>query len=89
MGSPGDALIGISTSGNSKNIIKAVKKARQINMETILLLGRDGGALMTAADNTIVAPSVSTARIQEVHAFILHVWAEFIEKTLTHEIEHP
>ncbi|MBN1931460.1 MAG: D-sedoheptulose 7-phosphate isomerase [Desulfobacterales bacterium] len=88
LGSSGDALIGISTSGNSKNIIKAVEKAKQIHMETILLLGKDGGMLMTTADNIIVVPSISTARIQEVHAFILHVWAEFIEETLTSEIKH-
>ena len=83
LGAPGDILISISTSGNSKNIIMAANKASELNMMTIGLLGKDGGKLKTMVDNPIVAPSKITAHIQEMHIFILHVWADIIETFLS------
>lgn len=81
IGSPGDLLIGISTSGNSENVIQAIKAAHHKNISTIALLGKHGGPISELAEWVIHAPATRTARIQEVHAFILHVWAEMIENT--------
>ena len=82
IGSPGDVLIGISTSGNSENVIRAARKAREKQILVIALLGETSGQLSALADLTIHAPAASTPRIQESHAFILHVWAEMIEDAL-------
>jgi D-sedoheptulose 7-phosphate isomerase len=82
LGCTGDLLIGISTSGNSENVIRAAKMAREKNIAVIALLGKKSGQLSTFADLTIHAPSTSTPRIQEAHVFILHVWAEMLENNL-------
>lgn len=82
LGVSGDALIGISTSGQSKNVIQAAIQAREKGMQTIGLLGNSGGKLIEHADISVVIPSDITARIQEVHIFILHFWAEMIESTM-------
>lgn len=82
LGQPGDSFIGISTSGNSENIIAAVKQARQQGMTTIGLLGRDGGALASLVDHAVVIPDTTTARIQEAHIFVLHYWADLIERSI-------
>ena len=82
LGAPGDCLIGISTSGNSRNVIKAAEAARGIGMPIIGLLGRDGGALRALCDVAIVVPSESTARIQEAHGFIGHTLCGLIESAL-------
>ena len=82
LGVPGDCLIGISTSGNSRNVIKAAEAARGIGMHIIGLLGRDGGALRALCDVAIVVPSESTARIQEAHGFIGHTLCGLIESAL-------
>lgn len=79
---PGDALIGISTSGNSPNVINAVDQARALHVLTIGLAGNSGGDLASAADAVLTVPSNSTQRIQEAHIFILHCWAMAIEKAL-------
>lgn len=79
IGSPGDLLIGISTSGGSENVIQALKKAHEKNISTIALLGKNSGPLSQLAGMTIHAPATRTARIQEMHAFILHYWAEMVE----------
>lgn len=79
---PGDALIGISTSGNSPNVINAVNQARALHVLTIGLTGNSGGDLASAADAAVTVPSSSTQRIQEAHIFILHCWAMAIEKAL-------
>ncbi len=81
-GQPGDAFIGISTSGNSENIICAAKTAKQIGMKTIGLLGAGGGSICDQVDMAIVVLSNQTPRIQEMHILILHYWAAFIENTL-------
>ena len=75
-----DAVIGISTSGNSENIIRGVNKANSIGAFTIGLLGNDGGKLKDAVNLPIIIPSNDTARIQEVHITIGHIICEIIEE---------
>ncbi|MBR2506570.1 MAG: SIS domain-containing protein, partial [Bacilli bacterium] len=70
--SSGDLLIGISTSGNSKNVLKAFEIAKQKGIKTIGLSGRDGGAMNELCDINVVVPSNDTARIQEMHILIIH-----------------
>lgn len=82
LGRQGDVLIGISTSGGSENVLLAVESARGKKMQTIGLLGNQGGRLGSAVDVAVVVPHQVTARIQEVHLFILHFWAAFIEARL-------
>ena len=79
LGRPGDLLVGISTSGNSPNVILAVEAAKQLGIRTIGLLGRDGGKLKDLVDDAIIVPCPITARIQEVHQMIYHFWCETIE----------
>jgi len=82
LGSPGDILVGLSTSGNSMNVIKAVESAKKKNIKTIALLGRDGGMLADLADASLVVPVQSSMRIQEVHITVIHTWCELIEDAL-------
>ena len=82
LGRPGDILIGISTSGHSENVIRAVKQAESLDMKRVGLLGKDGGSLKGLVDQAIVVDSATTARIQETHIFILHYWAWQIESGL-------
>jgi D-sedoheptulose 7-phosphate isomerase len=82
LGREGDCLIAISTSGNSRNVIRAAEAARAGGMRTIGLLGRDGGKLRTLCDIPIVVPSASTARIQEAHSFIGHTLCGLVEQAL-------
>ena len=79
LGRPGDTLIGISTSGHSKNVLRAVAAAKAKGLQTIGLLGRDGGALAATVDRAVVVEHPRTARIQEGHILILHYWAMHIE----------
>jgi phosphoheptose isomerase len=81
-GKPADVLIAITTSGQSKNIRRALEEAKASQLKTIALLGRDGGASGGFADIDLVVPGDSTARIQEGHKFILHVLCEMIEPRL-------
>lgn len=81
-GRQGDILVGISTSGNSKNVIRAVKRGKSLDMKTVGLLGKDGGILKPLVDQAIVVENAATARIQEAHIFILHYWAWLIESGL-------
>lgn len=82
LGHKGDCLVAISTSGNSRNVIRAARAARAAGIHTIGLLGRDGGALRELCDVPIVVPSMSTARIQEAHSFIGHVLCGLVERDL-------
>lgn len=79
LGKAGDVLIGISTSGNSENIISAVISAKKIGITTIALLGGTGGKLRDVSDMSIIVPSSTTARIQEAHIFICHTLCGLIE----------
>lgn len=82
LGRSGDLLIGISTSGNSRNVLRAVEEAKKQGMQTIGLLGRDGGQLRSLCDHSIVVPSLVTARIQECHILIGHTLCGLIEQEL-------
>jgi len=82
MGQSGDIFIGISTSGNSKNIINAFEVAKKKNILTVALVGKDGGEMAKLADIALVVPSDSTPRIQESHILIGHILCDIIEKEI-------
>jgi D-sedoheptulose 7-phosphate isomerase len=82
LGRSGDLLVGISTSGNSKNVILAVEAARRNGMKTVALLGKDGGKLKSMVDLPIVIPAESTDRIQEAHIKVIHTVIETVERAL-------
>ncbi len=82
LGRPGDCLVGISTSGNSGNVLRAFAAARRGGLATIGLLGRDGGRLAALSDARIVVPSRTTSRIQEAHIFIGHNLCALVERGL-------
>ncbi len=82
LGNSSDILIAISTSGNSPNVINAVKKSKEKNIYSIGLIGKDGGKLLNLCDSCITVKSNDTARIQEAHIFIGHILCTLIEKKL-------
>jgi D-sedoheptulose 7-phosphate isomerase len=82
IGREGDVLIGISTSGNSKNIIKAVQTAKSMGIKTICLLGSGGGKLKEECTLPIIVPSHNVQRIQESHITIGHILCEITEREL-------
>ena len=77
-----DVVIGISTSGNSKNVIKGIKVAKKMNANTIGLLGSKGGKLKQIVDVPIIVSSTSTPKIQEVHRVISHIICKIVEERL-------
>jgi len=79
LGRPGDVAVGISTSGESPNVIAALQAARGQGLKTIALTGRDGGGVGRAADIHVNVPDENTARVQEVHRTLLHVICQVIE----------
>lgn len=79
---PGDVLMAISTSGNSRNILRAIEAARKINVNVIGLTGGSGGQMQDACDLCLCVPSKSTARIQEMHITIGHAICELVEERL-------
>lgn len=82
LGRAEDVLIGISTSGNSRNVMRAVDEAKALGILTIGLLGRDGGKLAALCDHSIIVPSQTTARIQEAHILIGHTICGGVEQLL-------
>ena len=76
---PGDVLVGISTSGNSKNICNAFRKAKDLGVITVALTGKTGGEMKTMADLLLNVPSEDTPRIQESHIMIGHIICEKVE----------
>jgi D-sedoheptulose 7-phosphate isomerase len=82
LGAKADALVGISTSGKSENVLAALTAARDKGMCTIGLLGKDGGTIAQQVDHAIVVPEHDTQRIQECHILIGHIWMELIEHEL-------
>ena len=82
IGRPGDVLVGISTSGRSPNVNAAFTTARSVGVTTVGLLGKGGGDAVGLVDHALVVPSASTARIQEAHILIGHVFCEIIESEL-------
>ncbi|MFA6142265.1 MAG: D-sedoheptulose 7-phosphate isomerase [Candidatus Omnitrophota bacterium] len=83
LGKKGDVALAISTSGNSKNVLEAVKKAKAVGIRTIALAGCDGGMLKKECDISIVVASRDTPRIQESHIMIGHILCELIEEGLS------
>jgi D-sedoheptulose 7-phosphate isomerase len=81
-GVEGDVAIGLSTSGNSSNVIEAMDAAREIGMATIAFTGGDGGKLAGAVDHAVIIPAGATPRIQEGHLLCAHILCEIVESTL-------
>ena len=81
-GKEGDMFIGISTSGNSGNVIKAVERAKELGMKTVALLGKDGGKLKGMCDYEFIIPGETSDRIQEIHMMILHIIIEGVERIM-------
>ncbi|MBI5872922.1 MAG: SIS domain-containing protein [Candidatus Omnitrophica bacterium] len=79
LGRPGDIAFAISTSGNAKNILEAVRQANKMKLKTIGLTGKKGGGLSQTAGLSLIVPSNVTARIQESHILIIHILCELIE----------
>src|SRR5881275_619475 len=82
-GQPEDVLICLTTSGKSRNVLRAMEEAKARKLKTIAFLGRDGGSTIGIADVDLLVASDSTARIQEAHQFLLHVLCEIIEARLS------
>jgi D-sedoheptulose 7-phosphate isomerase len=82
LGQSGDVLICLTTSGQSKNVVRALEEAKAHKLKTIALLGRDGGSTIGVADIDLLVRSNSTARIQEAHQLLLHVLCEIFESHL-------
>jgi len=80
---PGDLLIGISTSGNSPNVLRALEVARANGIDTIGLSGRDGGTLKEIADICLIVSADNTARVQEAHILIGHILCDLVERHFT------
>ena len=81
-GHAGDVLVGISTSGNSQNIVNAFEKAREMSIKTVAMTGRGGGKMKELADLCLNVPSTDTPRIQESHIMVGHIICELVETTL-------
>jgi len=79
LGQPGDIALGISTSGNSRNVVEAIARARQLGLKTIVLTGHGGGQLAGISDVCLAVPSTVTARIQESHLLMAHAVCELVE----------
>ncbi len=82
LGNGNDVFIGLSTSGNSSNIIKALSAAKEKDMKTLLFLGKDGGLLKGEADLEIIIEGKTSDRIQEIHMLVLHILVEGLEKKI-------
>lgn len=82
IGQPGDVAWGLSTSGSSPNVVKALEAARKGEMITIGVTGRDGGQIASMVDHSLVVPSGSTPRVQEVHITVGHVICEMVDYKL-------
>ena len=83
LGEQGDVLIGISTSGRSKNVVLAIQKAREMGIVTIALIGEAMGPVSDAADITVSIPSTDTPRIQEGHITFGHILCDLVERAIT------
>ncbi len=82
LGQPGDVLIGFTTSGKSKNVVRAIEEATRKGMPSICFLGRDGGFTKGKATIDLLAPGKSTARIQEAQKLLYHVLCEMVDEKL-------
>ena len=82
LGQKGDVLMALTTSGKSRNVLLALEKARELGLESICLLGRDGGFTKGVATLDLLAPGPNTARIQEAHKLLFHVICEIVDARL-------
>jgi D-sedoheptulose 7-phosphate isomerase len=82
LGNAGDVAVGISTSGNSPNVVEGVRAAKRMGLVTVALTGAGGGRLKDEVDYCVAVPSTDTPRVQEAHALIGHVWCELVERAL-------
>jgi len=82
LGKPGDVLIGISTSGKSANVVRALRAGRELGLVSVGLLGGDGGTALAQCDLALVVPSSVTGRVQESHIAVIHVVIELVEDML-------
>ena len=82
LGHPGDLLIAISTSGNSENVLRAVKAAKKRQMAVFGMLGKDGGKLKDQCDCYLLAPGATSDRIQEIHMMVFHILIEAVENQM-------
>lgn len=82
LAAPGDLIVGISTSGNSPNVLKALELAREKGCRTVALLGADGGAIKDVCHLALIVPTGDTPRVQEGHITIIHIVCDLLEKTL-------
>ena len=82
LGHPGDLLLAISTSGNSKNIVRAAETAKSQKMFVFGLIGKDGGKLKDQCDTYLIAPGDTADRIQEIHIKVLHILIEHVERLM-------
>ena len=80
LGNPGDVLLAISTSGNSKNCVKALKLAKQMNIHTVAYTGNEGGQMSALADINVIIPSKTTMKIQESHLALEHIYCMVVER---------
>ena len=88
IGQPGDVFLAISTSGNSKNIVKALRQAKMGGIATIGFIGSDGGLMCALCDYTIVVPSAVTQNIQESHLALEHIFCMLVERfTFGHDLD--
>jgi len=87
-GRKGDVLVGISTSGNSENVLRALIKAKSLGMITVAMTGKDGGKMAEYADFLLAVPSKDTPRIQEVHILLGHIICEIVEHEIFGEKNH-
>jgi D-sedoheptulose 7-phosphate isomerase len=82
LGNPGDVLVGLTTSGNSGNVLRAFEVARERGLKTLALLGRDGGSAAGVADVELVVPVEATARIQEAHQVLIHLICAEVQEAI-------
>lgn len=82
LGRQGDVALGISTSGNSPNVLRAFETAREMGLRSVALTGGDGGKMARLADLSLIVPSEDTPRIQEAHIFLEHLLCDLVEQML-------
>lgn len=82
LAAPGDMVVGISTSGNSPNVLQALELAREKGCRTVGLLGKDGGSIKDLCDLALIVPTDDTPRVQEGHITIIHIVCDLLEKTM-------
>jgi D-sedoheptulose 7-phosphate isomerase len=81
-GRPGDIALGLSTSGNSSNVVAGLRAAREGGLVTVALVGERGGKMAEYADHVVTVPSADTPRVQESHILLGHIWSEMVEQAL-------